>query len=139
MDESSEGISAVVSTRIAREDDVYRAVSLVAYMIKDGAFSESDKQSIFISIMEVCRNVVDHAFGSGYLVCDLDERGFTFQCTDKGPGIHDLGKVLAGSYESSRGLGVGLASVKRLMDDLRINTSDEGTEVFGIKRERRRR
>ena len=49
----------------------------------------------------------------------------TFEFTDKGPGIADVRRATAGGYSTSGGLGLGLAGVRRLMDEFEI-VSDVG-------------
>jgi serine/threonine-protein kinase RsbT len=126
----------MLSVEIKSENDVYQAVTLVNHLIKDRSFNESDKQSIFISVLEVTRNILDHTGKKGIFRCEMVENELRFSCSDKGPGIENLNDILNGLHKSSHGLGVGLAGAKRLMDDLHIETSKEGTRIIGIKRER---
>jgi serine/threonine-protein kinase RsbT len=126
----------MLSIEILSEYDVYQAISLVNYLIKNRSFSESDRQSIFISVLEVTRNILVHAGKKGVFRCEMVQNEFRFTCMDKGPGIENLEDILRGTYKSSHGLGVGLAGAKRLMDDLTIETSKEGTRIIGIKKER---
>jgi serine/threonine-protein kinase RsbT len=126
----------MLSVEINSEYDVYQAVTLVSHLIKDRSFSESDKQSIFISVLEVTRNILDHTGKKGIFRCEMVQNEFRFTCIDKGPGIENLNDILRGLYTSSHGLGVGLSGAKRLMDDLKIETSIEGTKIIGVKKER---
>lgn len=126
----------MLSVEIKTENDVYQAITLVNHLIKDRSFSESDKQSIFISVLEVTRNILDHTDQKGIFRCEMVQNEFHFLCIDKGPGIQNLNDILRGLHKSSHGLGVGLSGAKRLMDDLRIETSKEGTRIIGIKKER---
>jgi signal transduction histidine kinase len=48
---------------------------------------------------------------------------------DKGPGIEDLPSILAGTYQSAAGMGMGILGAKRLMDDVHIDTGANGTTV----------
>lgn len=126
----------MLSTGITSEEDVYRAISLVNYLIKDHSFDELQKQCIFITVLEVTRNVLIHGGGNGLFRCEINHEGFRFTCSDKGPGIKNLDAVLQGTYKSAHGLGIGLASVKKLMDEFNITSSAEGTEIVGFKRAR---
>ena len=129
----------MLSLQITSEASVYQAISLVNHLMRGRAFTESDRQCVFISVSEVIRNVLDHAGGKGLFFCEMTGDEFSFTCLDYGSGIANLPAVLNGSYESPSGLGVGLVSVQRLMDDLSITTSKEGTKIIGCKRERRTR
>ncbi|MBV8586917.1 MAG: response regulator [Verrucomicrobia bacterium] len=48
---------------------------------------------------------------------------------DQGPGISDLPSILAGTFRSSRGMGLGILGAKRLMDNVKIDTATNGTTV----------
>jgi len=49
--------------------------------------------------------------------------------TDHGPGLAELEAVLAGTYRSTTGMGMGIRGAKRLMDRLDIKTGSSGTTV----------
>jgi signal transduction histidine kinase/CheY-like chemotaxis protein len=48
---------------------------------------------------------------------------------DRGPGIGDLPSILAGTYQSASGMGMGILGAKRLMDSVHIDTKASGTTV----------
>jgi signal transduction histidine kinase/CheY-like chemotaxis protein len=48
---------------------------------------------------------------------------------DRGPGIGDLPSILAGTFRSSNGRGMGILAAKRLMDSVDIETGTNGTTV----------
>ena len=48
---------------------------------------------------------------------------------DRGPGIGDLPSILAGTYQSKSGMGMGILGAKRLMDSVHIDTEASGTTV----------
>jgi len=58
-------------------------------------------------------------------VQDGGRRGVMVTARDKGPGISDVRRATAGGYSTSGGLGLGLAGVRRLMDEFDI-VSDVG-------------
>jgi serine/threonine-protein kinase RsbT len=119
---------------ISSEDDIYYALSTVRHFMKQLSFSESDQQKVFVSVSELTRNVLDHACSKGIFYCELMDEGIRFTVTDDGPGIADVDEVLQGKRKSSsRGLGLGLAGVKRLMDEFQIETSTRGTKVVATK------
>jgi serine/threonine-protein kinase RsbT len=119
---------------ISSEDDIYFALSTVRHFMKQLPFSESDQQKIFVSVSELTRNILDHAFSKGLFYCELIDQGIRFEVTDEGPGILNVEEVLNGKKQSSsRGLGLGLSGVKRLMDEFQIETSTRGTRVVAVK------
>ena len=119
---------------ISSEDDIYFALSTVRHFMKQLPFSEADQQKIFVSVSELTRNILDHAFSKGIICCELLEQGIRLVVTDEGPGILDVEDVINGKRRSSsRGLGLGLSGVKRLMDEFHIETSRRGTRMVAIK------
>lgn len=119
---------------ISSEDDIYFALSTVRHFVKQLPFSESDKQKIFVSVSELTRNILDHAYSKGLFYCEIIDQGIRFVVTDEGPGIPNLDEILKGKKSAtSRGLGLGLSGVKRLMDEFQIETSTRGTKIVAIK------
>jgi serine/threonine-protein kinase RsbT len=119
---------------ISSENDIFFALSTVRHFMKQLPFSESDQQKIFVSVSELTRNILDHACSKGIFYCELIDRGIRFIVTDEGPGILNIDEVLNGKkISSSRGLGLGLSGVKRLMDEFQIETSTRGTKIVAIK------
>lgn len=121
---------------IESEGDIYVALSYIRHLI-DTQFSSMDKQKIFVSTSELLRNVLDHAGAQGHFACSIlhdDSRiGLCVQVSDNGPGIHGLDTDLLGeSVKKSRGLGVGLSGVKRLMDEVDVTTSCNGTTIVAV-------
>jgi serine/threonine-protein kinase RsbT len=119
---------------ISSEYDIYYALSIVRHFMKQLPFSEADQQKVFVSVSELTRNILDHAYSKGKFCCELMDEGIRFTVTDDGPGIVNLDEVLKGNRTScTRGLGLGLAGVMRLMDECRIETSTRGTKVVAVK------
>jgi serine/threonine-protein kinase RsbT len=60
--------------------------------------------------------------------------GIELTFEDKGPGIADIEQAVQPGYSTSRGLGLGLAGTKRLMDELEIDSQvGKGTTVTARK------
>lgn len=87
------------------------------------------------AVSELARNIVFYAGkGSVEFRSHKDDRGPTLQivASDSGPGIDPrrLEEIWAGTYKSQRGMGKGLAAVKKLVDDFHLDTGpDRGTKV----------
>jgi serine/threonine-protein kinase RsbT len=124
-----------ICIQIRSEDDVYIALHSVRLLLGQLSFSEMDTQKVIVTVSELTRNVLDHADSKGYFTCAIVEgRGVRFMVQDFGRGIEAPEQIMNGENRSkSRGLGLGLAGAKRMMDDFEIKTSKEGTTIVCTK------
>jgi len=91
-------------------------------------FSPGEATLIATAISELSRNIVHYATYGEIIVAAVENgarRGVVVVARDKGPGIADVRRATAGGYSTSGGLGLGLAGVRRLMDEFDI-VSDLG-------------
>lgn len=90
-------------------------------------FSPTDITVIATAILEVARNVVKYAQRGDVMLHLIQKRGrlgVAIVARDKGPGIADVDQALRD------GNGLGLASVRRLMDEFRVRSEPgRGTTV----------
>lgn len=96
-------------------------------------FSSTESTLIATAISELARNIVLYA-RSGEVelesINNTDRSGIVITARDQGPGIPDVQRALMGGYSTSGGLGLGLPGVRRMMDDLDVDTElGEGTVV----------
>jgi serine/threonine-protein kinase RsbT len=108
---------------IASSADIVTARQLGRALGASLGFSGSDQTVIATAISELARNIIDYAL-SGAIVMTIVEKsgrsGITIEARDAGPGIPDV----------SKSLGVGLAGVRRLMDEFEISSrAGAGTSV----------
>jgi signal transduction histidine kinase len=101
-------------------------------------FEEQDQTRIATVTSEIARNALRYG-GGGRVEFGIDTQNGTqtlvMTVSDRGPGISNLEDVLAGTYRSSTGMGLGILGAKRLMDDLTIATAaGKGTTVTMRKR-----
>lgn len=119
---------------VQSEEDIWDAVYKIKYLLKGLPFSEKDTQCVIVSLLEIAHNVLDHGGGMGTVICKRVDGGICFIVSDQGPGIPCVDTILKGQYTSHSGLGLGLNGAKRLMDELKIETSTKGTRIIAIKR-----
>lgn len=86
---------------------------------------------------ELARNVITHGGGGTCTVEALSsdgKHGVRMVFRDRGPGIADVPRVLAGGYSTAKSLGLGLSGSKRLVDEFAIESAlGQGTVVTVIK------
>ena len=100
-------------------------------------FSSGEATLIATAISELSRNIVLYAERGEIVVAAVENgsrRGVVVVARDEGPGISDVRRATAGGYSTSGGLGLGLAGVRRLMDEFEIVTDvGIGTTVTAKK------
>lgn len=123
---------------IRHAGDVYVAISRVRDLATAMGFSLVDRTRIEIATTELARNLIVHA-GGGVLTFERYDDpengpGLVIVSQDQGPGIADVELALRDGYSTAQGLGAGLPSVRRLMDDFAIrSTVGVGTWVRAVK------
>ncbi|CAD7770639.1 hypothetical protein FHEFKHOI_00865 [Candidatus Methanoperedenaceae archaeon GB50] len=83
-------------------------------------FDIYDQHRIATAVSELARNAVKYA-GGGTVEVYPSEEGIEIICRDKGRGMSMRGV--------SHGLGIGLLGVEHMMDDLTIDTGENGTSI----------
>lgn len=100
-------------------------------------FSPLQQTLVATAISELARNILLYAGAGDVLLAtteDGDRQGLVVQAHDEGPGIPNVERAMQSGYSTSGGLGLGLAGVKKLMDELQITSElGKGTTVIAKK------
>lgn len=109
---------------------VRREVREIATML---GFGITDIARIVTAASELARNIVQFA-NSGVMQWTILKRnkiiGIQLIFIDKGPGIPDIELAMKECYSTGNGLGMGLPGVRKLMDEMEINSKvGKGTKV----------
>lgn len=112
------------------------AISATRRLCADIGFSESDQFLVATVVSELATNILHYA-GQGELRIRALEcfsrQGVEILAVDHGPGIDDMEKALSDNYSTGGTLGLGLPSVKRIMDEFIIE-SEPGCGVRCLAR-----
>jgi serine/threonine-protein kinase RsbT len=100
-------------------------------------FSSTDLVLLTTAISELARNILLYArVGEITLqaVQNGEKSGVILIASDKGPGIPNIDLAMQAGYSTSGNLGLGLPGVRRLMDEMEIESRvGEGTKVTARK------
>jgi serine/threonine-protein kinase RsbT len=112
---------------------VYTVRRLTAQM----GFDENQQYLIATAASEASTNVIRYA-GRGKVtfrsVRKVDGTGFEFIVEDDGPGIDNIEEAMKEGVSNGNGLGLGLSSIKRIMDEFDITSSPgHGTRIVARK------
>ena len=105
-----------------------------ALALREG-FSVGRAGAVATAVSEVARNIVAHGGAGEVLLLAVHEggrRGIVVVARDAGRGIPDVEVAMQDGYSTARGrgLGLGLSSAKRLMDEFAlVSAAGEGTTV----------
>lgn len=119
-------MSTTAPLAIQREVDVYIAMGHGRSLASQLGLSEIERTKVEIMILELARNILRHAGGSGDLTVEVVERdgqpGILIIARDDGPGIVDIARALQDGFSTAGTLGAGLPGVKRLADEFTIDS-----------------
>lgn len=115
------------------ESDVVMARHTARSFALAAGVPEKRVEALVLAVSEIARNLVVHA-GSGELTfCEVRRAasfGVEVTARDEGPGIPDVELALTDGYSTGAGLGFGLSSARRLVDEFELESTDgAGTRV----------
>ena len=128
MGDGARAVAEETVVPIRVDSDIVTARQLGRALASRVGFSSGEATLIATAISELSRNIVLYATQGEIIVASVENgvrRGVVVVARDKGPGIADVRRATAGGYSTSGGLGLGLAGVRRLMDEFEI-VSDVG-------------
>jgi anti-sigma regulatory factor (Ser/Thr protein kinase)/serine/threonine protein phosphatase PrpC len=101
---------------------------------KDLGFTPVHSEEIVLAVAELASNVIRHAGQGAIAFSPLEwggRIGIEVGAEDQGPGIEDIERSFADGYSSAGGLGYGLGTVNRLMDEVEITSKTGlGTRIL---------
>lgn len=122
---------------ISSEWDVVTAKQIGRKKAKIFWLTNVNQACVEIVMSELARNIYLYAQkGDIYIekIVDEDKIRLMIRAVDNGPGIKNISMALKDGFSTSGGLGYGIPSVKRLMDEFEIKSElRKGTEISVIK------
>jgi serine/threonine-protein kinase RsbT len=120
---------------VRTDADIVTARQTVRGMATELGFARTGSTLIATAVSEVARNIVRFA-GAGE-ICVEPTRiapGLCVIARDSGPGIKDVEQAMTDGFSTCRGLGLGLAGARRLMDEFEVvSEPGRGTTVTMTK------
>lgn len=118
---------------IHTEHDATRAIMQARRSATVAGFDPARVSMLGTVASELVRNILKFA-GSGEFIVrparSASARGLELIATDRGPGIADVEQALTDHVSTAGTLGLGLPGVKRMTDDMRIESAPgKGTTV----------
>lgn len=110
---------------IAEPVDNALAISATRRLCAEIGFPETEQFLIATVVSELATNILRYAGRGEVRIRPLEQDGRTgveVLAVDNGPGIADMDLALADNYSTGGTLGLGLPSVKRIMDEFRVES-----------------
>ena len=121
----------VISVR--EEIDISFAQSECIKLAEAVDFTGTDLARISTIVQELATNILKYATKGKMIFTMIEEKGkegLLIEAIDRGPAIADIEQALTDRYSSGGTLGLGLPGVKRLSDDLVIQSEPgKGTHI----------
>ena len=120
------------------QSDKEQVVITARHLAAEAGFDDINQHLIATAASELATNIVKYA-KEGEITLKIIQRarqlGIQIIARDDGPGIRDIEQVMQDNFSTSKGsLGLGLPSVKRIMDEFKINSQQgHGTFVSALK------
>lgn len=120
---------------VTDESDIAAAARRAREVARAAGFDKVKVSYVTTAASELAANLFFHGGGGVFEARVLTDRpGLELLAVDHGPGIADIGLAMQDGYSSSGSLGFGLPGVKRLMDEIEIDSQpDRGTTVRARK------
>ena len=130
-------VDAQYCVPVASVNDIVTARLQGRALAQQLGFSPGEATLVATAISELARNIVQYAGSGDILVRSLvngTRRGIVVVARDRGPGIVDVKLAIRPGYSTSGSLGLGLAGVRRIVDDFQIESNrQDGTIVTVTK------
>lgn len=99
-------------------------------------FDRGDAEQVALAVSELAMNLFRYAPGGEIILRQVQDGiriGLEIESLDTGPGITHPDLALQDGYTTGGGLGSGLPSARRLMDDFVLRTGSTGTRIVASK------
>lgn len=115
-----------VRVAVRAETDASRVVGQTIEQARKAGFDEVAGRMIATAASELARNILRHA-GQGEVHLRVfhtgGRSGIEIEARDAGPGIADIERAMGDHFSTAGTLGLGLPGVKRLMDELDVQST----------------
>lgn len=116
-------------------DDVSHARREARRLAVAAGFNAVGVEELSLAVSELGTNLLRYARNGRLRIEALDDErpGIAVTSEDDGPGIPDIALAMQDGFSTGGGLGGGLGGVRRLTDDLQVESTPAGTRIVARK------
>ena len=122
----------LLTLALKAESDIVMARQRARTVAEALGFDTQDQTRVATAVSEIARNAFGYG-GGGKIEFGVEDgalQSLVAVVTDHGPGIAQLEDILAGTYSSATGMGLGMVGARRLMDRFEVGSEPgRGTRV----------
>jgi len=126
-----------IQVHLKESTDNAQVVIAAIELASQAGFSETDRCMIGTAASELATNILRYAKEGVVwlrLVREEQQTGIEILAEDDGPGIENVREAMRDRVSSGNSLGLGLPSVKRIMDEFSLDSVlGQGTRVWARK------
>jgi serine/threonine-protein kinase RsbT len=128
--------SAEIRLPIDEEADVFLACQRARELAGLEGFPHAAAEALALAVAEVARNILVHARRGAiaFAAASGPRRGVVLTAEDEGPGILDVERAMQDGFSTGNGLGLGLPSARRLVDEFRLESRPGGPTTVTLKK-----
>lgn len=120
---------------IVEPEDNYHALFEAKLIAQKAGFDEVSQVLIATVVSELSTNIVRYAITGDIglkIIKQHNKIGIELKASDNGPGIENIDKAIEDNYTTTKdSLGLGLSSLKRIMDEYEITSEkNKGTTII---------
>ena len=126
-------VPASVRLAISAATDVEQVRREARALARAHGFSGVKTERLVLAVSELATNLLRYAHDGQITLtvrADADGTGIDVESLDQGPGISSIARAMEDGVSTGGGLGNGLPSVRRLLDNFDISSSPSGTRVL---------
>jgi serine/threonine-protein kinase RsbT len=123
--------------RIDHESDVVIARKRGREVAAEAGLAGCASEELALALTEIARNILDHARYGEVLIglaVPPDRPAVVVVARDEGPGIPDPSRAVEDGFTTGAGLGLGLPSARRLVDEFGIDSRPGGGTTVTLRK-----
>ncbi|MBW1850874.1 MAG: anti-sigma regulatory factor [Deltaproteobacteria bacterium] len=133
MSESIHEIIEDIPVELCEPSDNAQVIYTTRHLAARIGFDDSQQSLIAVAASELSTNIIRYS-GKGKvslrIIRNEQNKGIEVVAQDEGPGISNIDEAMKDNFTTGGGLGLGLGSVQRIMDEFEIQSKPgHGTRI----------